>query len=196
MRQFVILGHDAPLDPAFSLDDLPGSAGRLDLLCRCVTSGLLQSHGVRDDSRVTTLHQEEFAISFDGKTVQYLNPDERSTAARFRSALETAQTAVGPIPLDVSPGITVARRDLATEIEDVEGQLVMLDPEGTPMTNLAPDASYTFVLSDHHSFSSEERDFLEAQGATRVSLGPVPLHADQAITVAHNYLDTAGYQTY
>jgi tRNA (pseudouridine54-N1)-methyltransferase len=47
MRQFVVVGHDAPTTDDFSLDDLPG-AGRLDVLCRCITAALLLSHGIRD----------------------------------------------------------------------------------------------------------------------------------------------------
>jgi tRNA (pseudouridine54-N1)-methyltransferase len=32
-------------------------------------------------------------------------------------------------------------------------------------------------------------------GHVRVSLGPERIHADHAIVVAHNYLDTDGYAT-
>ncbi len=49
MRQFVIIGHDAPTTPEFSLDDLAGAAGRLDVLCRCVTSAFLLRHAIRED---------------------------------------------------------------------------------------------------------------------------------------------------
>lgn len=196
MRRFVILGHDAVTTPDFSLSDLPGSAGRLDVLCRCVTSGLLQSHGIRDNTVVQTLLQDEIAIEFAGETIHRLNPDERSTGARFRDALETAKTAVGPIPIDVSPGISVARKDLASVLDEVEQSLVLLDPEGAPLQTLDPTGSHTFVLSDHHSFTDAERTLLTSRGAKPISLGPVPLHADQAITVVHNYLDTDGYTTY
>ncbi|PSP87349.1 tRNA (pseudouridine(54)-N(1))-methyltransferase TrmY, partial [Halobacteriales archaeon QH_8_68_33] len=34
MRQFIVVGHDAPTTPEFPLDDLAGGAGRLDVLCR------------------------------------------------------------------------------------------------------------------------------------------------------------------
>lgn len=196
MRNFIVLGHDAPLSPDFSLNDLPGSAGRLDLLCRCVTNGLLQSHDIRADTTVRTIHQDELVLGFSGDSISRLNPDERSTAARFRDALETAKTAVGPIPIESAPGITVARTGLETTIDAIDTPLVLLDPAGDPLPTLDPTPKQTFVLSDHHSFSASEREFLEAKATERISLGPVPLHADQAITVMHNYLDTDGFTSY
>jgi len=53
-----------------------------------------------------------------------------------------------------------------------------------------------FVLSDHRDFTDTETETLDERVDERVRLGPEPLHADHAITVAHNYLDTDGYQGY
>jgi tRNA (pseudouridine54-N1)-methyltransferase len=49
---------------------------------------------------------------------------------------------------------------------------------------------------EHRDFAAEETDRLEAVTSRRLSLGPEPLHADHAITVAHNYLDTDGFTQY
>ena len=34
MRIFVVVGHKATTQPSFSLEDIPGTSGRLDILCR------------------------------------------------------------------------------------------------------------------------------------------------------------------
>ena len=94
MRQFVVCGHDAPTTPEFPLDDLPSAAGRLDVLCRCVNSALFLSHGIRDEARVHLVLRDELTVSFDGGSVRRLNPDERSTAATIRNALEGFQERV------------------------------------------------------------------------------------------------------
>lgn len=196
MRRVIVLGHELPTTPDFSLDDLPGSAGRLDVLCRCVTAGLLTSHGIRSNTEVIVVVQDELVIRFAGDEVRRLQPDERSTAARFRDALDAADEAIGSIVVDVSPGVTVQRGDLETAVAGAPGRLVRLHGDGTalPETDLGEPA--TFVLSDHRSFTDSDDRILEAAGAESVSVGPLAIHADQAITVAHNFLDTDGYRHY
>ena len=90
-RNFVVVGHRAATSPRFTLTDLPGSAGRLDLLCRCVNSALCLSNGLRRDSQLWMVLQgppgPPVTIRFDGGNARYLNPDERSTGALVRHAL-------------------------------------------------------------------------------------------------------------
>ena len=74
--------------------------------------------------------------------------------------------------------------------------MVTLHAEGAPIVDLDSLSDPAFVLSDHREFTDAEAEFLESAADDRVSLGPEALHADQAITVAHNYLDTGGYTEY
>jgi tRNA (pseudouridine54-N1)-methyltransferase len=195
MRQFVVVGHDAPTDPDFSLDDLPG-AGRLDVLCRCVTSACLLSHDIRTDVRVHLVLGDEYTITFDGATLSRLNPDERSTAALIRGALERREDAIGRMPVESSPGVELRRGGFEAALDDIEGTLLHLAADGDPVVESDPPADPTFVLSDHREFPPAERAVLDARADARLSLGPEPLHADQAVTVAHNYLDTDGFRSY
>jgi len=197
MRQFIVVGHDAPTTPEFSLDNLPG-AGRLDLLARCVTSSLLLSHGIRGDVRTHLVLGEEFTVSFDGATLRRLNPDERSTAALVRTALEQREEAVGRIAVETSPGVELTRVGLPGTLETAaaEGTLCLLHEEGTPAVDLDPPSDPVFLLSDHHAFTDSELSLAGEHADQRVTLGPERLHADQAITVAHNWLDTRGLSTY
>ena len=193
MRQFVISGHDAPTSAAFSLDDLTG-AGRLDLLCRCVTSALLLSHGIREDVRVHLVLSDEFTLTFEGSTLRRLNPDERSTAALVRNALEQREEAIGHIPVETSPGVSLSRVGFAETLDSLEGQTVFqLHESGTPVGSVDPPGDPVFVLSDHHDFTEAETETLAAIRDGQIRLGPEPLHANQAITVAHNWLDTDGF---
>ncbi|MFB6117170.1 tRNA (pseudouridine(54)-N(1))-methyltransferase TrmY [Halosegnis sp.] len=195
MRQFVVIGHDAPTDPEFPLDDLPSAAGRLDLLCRCVTSGLFLSHNIRD-ARVHLVLADEYTITFDGATVRHLNPDERSTAARIRNALAAREDAIGHMPAEPSPGVELRRLGLADTLERIGGALVTLHEDGDPLATADPIADPTFVLSDHRDFTETETALLADQATARLSVGPERLHADHAVTVAHNWLDTDGYTHY
>ena len=195
MRQFIVLGHDAPTTAEFSLDNLTG-AGRLDALCRCVTSGLLLSHDIREDVRVHLVLADEFTITFDGSSLQGLNPDERSTAALVRTALDEREEAIGHVPVETSPGVSLVRKGFEATLDDIDGTVVQLHGEGTPAVETEPPADPAFVLSDHNEFTGEETALLADVAEKRVSLGPRPLHGNQAITVAHNWLDTAGFEQY
>jgi tRNA (pseudouridine54-N1)-methyltransferase len=197
MRQFVLVAHDAPLDPDFSLSDLPG-AGRVDLLCRCLNAAFLTSHGIREDVRAYVVIQDRATVRFDGSELRHLHPDERSTAALLRGALEARADAVGHREVESSPGVYVSKRGLADVLDAVEpdGPLVQLHEDGRPLTELAPPANPTFVLSDHRDLTETEADLAADYVDERISLGPARIHADHAIAVAHNYLDTGGYVEY
>jgi tRNA (pseudouridine54-N1)-methyltransferase len=197
MRQVIVVGHDAPTTAEFSLDDLPG-AGRLDLLTRCVTSSLLLSHGIREDVRTHLVLSDAFTVSFDGSAVQRLNPDERSTAALVRGALEQREEAVGRMAVEPSPGVSLTRVGLDGTLDAVadDGPVCLLHEDGTSAAELDPPADPVFVLSDHRDFGEAELSVLDEHADRRVMLSPQRLHADQAITVAHNWLDTDGFRTY
>lgn len=194
MRQFVYVGHEVSTTGDVSLDDLTG-AGRLDLLARSVTAALLLSHDIRADTRVHLVLGETFTVTFDGATLQGLNPDERSTAARVRAALAEREEAVGQIPVEVSPGVSLVRRGFEGTVEaaGADGTVVHLQEDGEPAPAVAPPADPVFVLSDHREFTEAERALLEGVADCRVSLGPHPLHADHATVVAHNWADTDGF---
>lgn len=198
MRQFIVLGHDAPTTADFSLDDLAGAAGRLDVLCRCVNSAFFLSHAIREDVRVFLVLQDELTIQFEGSELRRLNPDERSTAALIRNALDQQDEAIGHMAVESSPGVSLTKRGFEPVLEEASrnGTVVQLHEDGDPVADIEPPENPVFVLSDHHDFAAEERDLLSAAADERVRLGPELLHADHAITVAHNFLDTEGYISY
>lgn len=195
-RTFVLLAHEVPTDPDFSLDDLPGGAGRLDLLARAVGSTLLVSHGIREDVTTHLVIRDRYVVRFEGADLRGLHPDERSTAARIRAALETAQGVVGAAEIRHAPGVHVGKGDLESVLAATGGPVVQLVEDGRPAAEEAPPADPVFVLSDHREFTDEEADLLASAGAERVRLGPVAVHADDAVAVAHNWLDTRGYRDY
>jgi len=194
-RRFVVVGHEAPTTPDFPLEDLPG-AGRLDLLARCVTASLLLSHGIREDVRTHLVLGDAYTVCFDGARLRGLHPDERSTAALVRDALDQREDAVGHQPVETSPGVSLVARGFADTLAAVgsAGTPVVLHEEGRPAVDRSPPADPVFVLSDHADFTPDERELLG--GDRRISLGPERLHADHAVTVAHNWLDTDGFESY
>ena len=199
MREFVVVGHDAPTTPEFSLDDLPG-AGRLDVLCRCVTSAFLLSHDIREAVRVRLVLDGAYVVRFEGSELRHLRPDERSAASLIRGALEAREEAIGAVEATPSPGVYVGSGGLERAIDEAgeRDELLVLHEDGEPLVDLPddPPGNVTVVLSDHRDLTDDEAETLRDAGARRVSVGPRALHADHAITVAHNYLDTRGFGRY
>ncbi|PSP77601.1 tRNA (pseudouridine(54)-N(1))-methyltransferase TrmY [Halobacteriales archaeon QS_4_69_225] len=197
MREFVVVGHEAPTTAEFSLDDLPG-AGRLDVLCRCVTAAFGLSHDFRDEVRVRLVLGDEYVVRFEGAELRHLRPDERSAGSLIRGALEARDGAIGAMEATASPGVHVGTGDFESAVAAAAemGTLVELHADGDPIVDLEPLDDVAFVLSDHRNFTDAEAAVLERAADECRSLGPEPIHADDAVTVAHNYLDTDGFEAY
>lgn len=190
MRAFIVLGHRVPLTPDFSLNDLPGSAGRLDILCRCVTAAFCLSHGIRRDVMVYLVLQDQVVVRLDGSRLKHLNPDERSTAALIQKALTAFAESRSERELESTPGIFIASGGLADVLERVQGlglPVYWLHERGAPIRQAQLSRDAAFVLSDHLEFLPEEEAILDKFPC--LSLGPLSLHADHCIVIVHNELD-------
>jgi len=197
MRVFIVLGHTAALRPDFTLNDLPGSAGRLDILCRCVTASFCLSHSIRRQVNVYLILQDQITIRLDGRYLRHLNPDERSTGALLQKALQKIERAAPDLPEELrnTPGIYISRRGLAeilAQLRQQVEQIIWLHEGGRDLRAAELGQSLAFVLSDHRDFSPEEEALMGE--FARLSLGPQILHADHCITIVHNELDRRAIQ--
>ena len=189
MRRFLFLAHKVPLDGEFTLNDLPGSAGRLDLLCRALGASLFVSHGIRRDVESILLIQNRVQIRVSGERVKRLNPDERSTAALLKRALEAREED----EVESTPGIFVTNRDLSEALDrlyQLEANPVVLHEDGTDVDSFSFPPDPAFILSDHLDFSEDEERALA--DLPRISLGRDPLHTSQCVSILHYLLDRRG----
>jgi len=185
MTSFAIVGHTATTDPTFSLNDLAGGAGRLDLLCRCVNASLFLSHDLRRDSECLLILEggtdAPKTIRFEGDSVRSLNPDERSPAALIKKALALP---CGSEFRESTPGVFVRKSGLSRLLS--EKPFAILDENGTDIRK-ARSLPPAFLLSDHLNFTPDEETMLA--NCPRFSVGPAVLHADHAIIVVLNEID-------
>jgi tRNA (pseudouridine54-N1)-methyltransferase len=193
MRRFVVLGQTATASPGFSLDDLPGSSGRLDVLLRALRSALLTSHGLRRDTIAYLVLLGDptapRAIRVDGRVAEYIRPDERSLAGRVKNALAWDLEADG-FAVE-RQGMAVARDGLDAVVADI-GPMTpyVLEEGGADMRLAALDApNPVFFVGDHLGFAGATRQTMASLGAVPLSVGPMSVHADDAIALAHNELD-------
>jgi tRNA (pseudouridine54-N1)-methyltransferase len=185
MIRIAVVGHLARTTGDFSVNDLPGSGGRMDVLCRCINSAFFLSHNLRRDVECFLVlcgepHPDK-TVRISGEGVRHLNPDERSTGALLKKALSLP---VGDSYREASPGISVRHGGLLELAADFS--FAVLDEAGRDIrteTDL-PDA---YLLSDHLNFTPEERDIISELPS--YSVGPLSLHADHAISVLLNEID-------
>jgi tRNA (pseudouridine54-N1)-methyltransferase len=194
MRNFVIVGHKATTNPNFSLEDIPGTSGRLDILCRSVTAAFVISHGIRKDVCVYLVllgGEIPKTIQLRGETLRHLNPDERTTAALLKKAL--AMQATQEWAMSTS-GIFVRTGGLAQVLGDLKAaRLIYLREDGLDIRSLGAGAlagDAAFILGDHTGMTPEEETMISGAGAEVISLGPTSLHADHCIVLINWFLDT------
>lgn len=194
MRDFVIIAHKALTTGDFSLNDLPGSAGRMDILCRCINSCLFLSHDLRRDVQVHLLLLGEpepgKIIRFDSEHVRYLNPDERSAGSLIKKAL---QKTAGEYEVRSTPGVFIRSGNLGkllNDFKDAGRRLIYLHEDGEDIRELSDlTNNAVFILGDHMGVTEEEEQLIKEHEAKTISLGPIPLHADHCIILINNEID-------
>ena len=189
MRNFVVVGNLAATTPDFTLEDIPGTSGRIDILCRCINSAFVLSHGIRRAVQVYLIFRGGPApkmVHLRGWDLRHLNPDERTTAALLKKALALEADSKWR---GSTPGISVRAGDLADLAVYGEGTTYYLREDGSDFRGLYSAGDGTFVLGDHIGLGEGDEAFLEGLGAKIVSVGPISLHADHCIVLINNELD-------
>ncbi len=213
-RRFVIIGQKATASPDFSLVDIAGTSGRLDILLRCLRSALLVSHGLRRDTIVYLVLLGGVlaprVLRVDGRYVRFIRPDERMLAILVQKALARSSPDAEPgVFVELRPGLAVARGGVDAVLGDLGlgGDVGLgggLGPSSAPKVAatyvleedardlrdgpLASDDVVVFV-GDHHGFDEASRARLAALGAVAIGVGPISVHADDAITIVCNEMD-------
>lgn len=185
MIRFAVIGHKAVTEPTFTLNDMPGAAGRMDIMCRCINTSFFLSHDMRRDVECFLLLKggdTEKTLVFSGETIRSLNPDERSAGALIKKGLSTE---AGEEFKKAADGIRIRKGGLAKLLS--EYQFAVLDENGEDIRT-AETLPENFLLSDHMNFTEEEEEEL-IKDLPKYSVGPRVLHADHTITVLLNEFD-------
>ncbi|MCO6041123.1 tRNA (pseudouridine(54)-N(1))-methyltransferase TrmY [Thermococcus alcaliphilus] len=197
MRTFIIKANKAHTRADFSLKDLPGTSGRIDLLCRSLNSAFLLSHGFRKNVRVwLNLNgppDPPKTIRFEGSEIKpkTINPDEISLAKIIIKALKVGEGIKEPAKeYPVLPGVYVSN----LRFEDIirrtikNSALYYLHEEGKPIKRVNFKGNVAFVLGDHEGLAREDEAFLEGI-AEKVSVGRKSYLTSHVIAYVNIFLD-------
>ena len=193
MRAFLIIRNKAVTKP-FNLNDLAGSAGRMDILCRFIAQALFISHGIRRDVEVYLLLLGEpnppKTIKIVGDEVKTMAPDERNIAGLIRRALKVECNKMWK---ESTSGIYISKKGLDGLLKEVSKQykIVYLREDGEDIRDFVDkiDKDCLFVLGDHLGLNEEQEKIVLNYAENIVSVSPVSLQADQCVVIVHYELD-------
>jgi tRNA (pseudouridine54-N1)-methyltransferase len=197
-RIFLLKASEARTTGDFSLKDLPSSSGRLDIVCRCAISSLLQDEVIRSDTVfVTTLGgppNPPLTLRFDGGTLKSLPFSEVGVAEILKRLLDNRSE--HDSEHTSWEGIRIERRSFAEVINyeldaHESSRLYYLHENGDDIRDIdvnLDDASI-FALGSNKGLTAEDEKILDQAAAQRVSVGPISYLSSQVITLVHDELD-------
>ena len=192
MRRFLVVGHRAVTAPDFSLDDLAGAAGRMDILLNATNAALHLAHDLRRDAeaalRLLGPPDPPRLVRFQGYRLRSFQPDIRSNAALLRRALGHGSR----VERETSPGVLGSKASFEEALDRLGPTFVYLKLGGKDIREQPLPADMTFVLSDNQELTPDEERAVLARDALVVGLGPYAVHTDHAITLVQNELDRRG----
>ena len=185
MREFILYARKAVTSNDFSLNDLPGSGGRMDLVARCICNALWISHDLRRDSCIHVVAcgapNPPRVISFYGSLLRAVSPDERSIASWIKKA-----------PKGKNPGIRVRRlsfQQLISELASDGKFFYIIHEKGRDISELYLKEDAVFIVGDHLGLPLKEENFVTRFPHEKLSLGSTSYLASQCITILNYELD-------
>lgn len=192
MREFILLALKAKTS-LFNVNNLP-EEGRMDLVCRTVSNALFISNDVRRDTIIhvvmTGPKYPPKIVSFYGKDLKGINPDEKSIAENINLALEKGKNLKLNEETNLKNGIVVSKKSFEQLVrEKSNNQIVYLHKKGEDIRKIKFKDDVVFVLGDYIGMPKKTESLLERFGAKKSNLSPVMLFASHCIIIVHNELD-------
>lgn len=166
----------------------------MDVLCRCINSALFLSHDMRRDVRVHLLLLGDpdpgIIVRFEGSSLKYLNPDERSSGSLIKKSL---QKNISDIQVQSTPGVWIRKGNLEMlmeEFRDTGRNIFYLKEDEIDIrasAHLMDDG--IFIFGDDMGVNEDEEKLISGYEPYVISLGPLSLHTDHCITLINNELD-------
>jgi tRNA (pseudouridine54-N1)-methyltransferase len=196
-RFFLLKANETCTSSDFRLNDLPGSSGRLDVVCRCIIASLLETGKIRDDTVFIAMLEGKpdppIRLKLEGLRLQTLSPSEIGIASMIKQALKVHLEKSQKHNVPNWLGASIEKKSF-TETLDSElasGELHYLHEEGEDIRNvdinLAKDN--IFVVGSNKGLSAEDEEILDSHNAKRISVGPLSYLSSHVITLVQEELD-------
>lgn len=190
MRTFVLYSRKARTDDNFKLHDLI-NAGRMDLVCRCISSALWLSHRVREDVRLFVVlngpPKPPVTICFQGSQLLKVYVDETTNAKWIKNLLSLK---FGNEWLEIE-GTKIAKKSFQEVLSELEGKRYVLHEKGEFVENIKLDKDPVFVLGDQVGLPEKDERFALRNGE-KISLGKNVYLASSCVSILNWVCDKQG----
>ncbi len=193
MREFLLYSRNGVTSPDFNLKDLPGSGGRMDLICRSIISALWLSNDMREDTKIKIClngpPDPPLSICFDGSNLKKLSPDERSIAIWLKKCLKYKDLA-NDFWMETHDGIFISKQDFYGLLDEIRNYgLYLLHREGEDIKEVKIEEDSAFILGDNIGLPNDILERCRERGEKKISVGPKEYFTSQSITLVHNEID-------
>lgn len=190
MRTFILRAQKA-WTTEFNINDLP-NAGRIDLVCRCVSNALFLSNSLRRDTVIHVVFEgpklPPKVISFNGKDLKNFYFDERNIAKLILKSLKKGKKLKLNETINVHPGIKISKKSFEQLVKEQKGQLFYLTKKGVAVEKVKFEKDVVFIFGDYTGIPKKTDKFLEKH-AKKLKLSNKMLFASHCVILAHNALD-------
>ena len=184
MRTFVLYANGRT--DSFDIKNLP-SAGRMDLICRCITSALFLSYKMRKHTRIFVVLNGEpnppVAICFNNDSNFY--PDEHSIALVIKKLLSSKFDKEWK---EVNNSL-VSRKNLQEIIKELKGNFYVLQENGKDFNEIKIKENPIFILGDYKGIPEKELVLIKGN---KISLGKESYLSSSCISVLNWVCDERG----
>ncbi|MCS7093718.1 MAG: tRNA (pseudouridine(54)-N(1))-methyltransferase TrmY [Candidatus Aenigmarchaeota archaeon] len=189
MREFILFSRGVTSD--FNINDLPG-AGRMDLVARCVSTGIFLSYSLRPDVKFHVVlngpPNPPLTITFFTNELKNVSPDERNIASHIKIAIKNSGK-----KNPSEPGIYVEKISfeelVRKKVEECRNSVFYLHKEGEDIKNFEIGKDFVAILGDNKGLPEKEEIFLERLGVKKISLGKIEYLSSQVVTIINYEVD-------
>ncbi|WXG42457.1 MAG: 16S rRNA (uracil(1498)-N(3))-methyltransferase [Candidatus Freyarchaeum deiterrae] len=191
---FILKASIAHTDNRFTIKDLPGTSGRMDLVCRCILSALLLSNTHRVDTVFYAVLEgpprPTLVIEVNGGKIEELPRDELQVGLVLKDMLDPKKELFPPGFRLISKGF----RELVEE-QAIISKIYYLHQSGADFNKTFSEfqnvekPQLVFILGDHIGFSQNDIEYLKEKGIKPLSLGPKEYLGSHCIFLVHEKLD-------
>lgn len=144
---------------------------------RFIVGSLMLSHEIRRDSKVNIIIDREICITFNGKTMRNVRPDESSLSGIIKAGLRK-------IGKKVLPGVMVSRINLEDFLNRVKATKLYYSERAGKIQDTPNEF---FIIFQYPKLEIEE--LLLKMNFSSIKLSKKSLFPDQAVVILNNKLD-------
>ena len=190
MRSFFLYSRKGRTDKNFSVENLI-DAGRMDLVCRCITSALWLSHKAREDTKLfVNLNGPSRApvtICFNGSKLLKVYVDEKTNARWIKKLLSLK---FGKEWMKVE-GTDISRKSFQDVMKETDSNIYVMHEKGTPIRDVELGENPMFVMGDQIGLPEKEEKFALRYGE-KISLGKNVYLVSNCISILNWICDERG----